>query len=197
MMPLKRCSLLVRLAIVLLGASTGACGTTSQNTRSVSGVLSARAHPIGDEDRDNQGQTAYLDGDDGSVRYFGHAASARDTRAITTLVRRYYAAAAAGDGVGACALIFYIVTETIPEEYGRAPGPLYLRGATSCQAVLSRVFKHFHARLTAPLTVTAVRVNGDRADAMLSWTTLPAGFIETRREGGGWKVNSPLATPLP
>jgi hypothetical protein len=139
------------------------------------------------------------DGDDGAVRYFGHEASVSDREAITTLVQHYYAAVAARDGVRACSLIHYILAESVPEDYGRPPGPLYLRGVTSCGALLSLVFKRFHAQLEKPPRVTGVRVNGSGrlAYALLDWRTLPAGYMEARREGGRWKINRVLAAPMP
>jgi hypothetical protein len=187
---------LVALAVVSLGVGVGACGSMSKDASRPPGVVSG-AGLMSDEDGDSQGQSAYLDGDDGAVSDFGHAAGARDTRAITTLVRRYYAAAAAGDGARACALLYYLVAESLPEEYARPPGPLYLKGADSCPALMSRVFAHFHAQLASPPTVTALRVSGDRADALLGWKTLPAGFIEARLEGRVWRLEQPLALPLP
>jgi hypothetical protein len=113
------------------------------------------------------------------------------------LVGHYYAAAAAEDGAGACALTYFILVETLPEDYGGPPGPQYLRGATTCQAVLSRVFAHFHARLTRPMTVTGVRVDGALAYAVLGSTTMAPGYMEARRERGAWKIDRALAAPLP
>jgi hypothetical protein len=51
--------------------------------------------------------------------------------------------------------------------------------------------------LQAAPTVTAVRIGGEHADALLGWRALPAGFIEARREGKAWKLEQPLAAPLP
>lgn len=169
------------LALALLCLGVGACGSTTPRD-SRSGPSAATTQSLGHET---------------GVREFGHAAGASETRAIAALVHRYYAAAAEGSGTKACALLYYILAESLPEEYGRPPGPLYLSGAGSCQAVLSRVFAHFHAQLALAPTVTAVRVEGGRAQALLAWTKLPAGSIELRREGSVWKLNMPLALALP
>lgn len=150
---------------------------------------------MGDEDKDNPGK-GYYDGDDSSIRYYGQAASASDARAVTELVERYYAAAASEDGVRACALTYYIDVETLPEQYGQPPGPLWLRGASTCRAVLSRVFKHFRRELTVAVQVIGVRVSNDRADALVGFKTLPAGVAKARREGGAWKVDGLLAVAL-
>ena len=188
---------LVALVAVSFMLGADACGTASKQPPRDPAVTSVAGQPLGDEDADSQNRAGYFDADDGPVRYFGHAASAGDARAITTLVRSYYAAAAAGDGARACALLYYLVAESLPEDYGRPPGPLYLKGADSCPQLMSRVFAHFHAQLASPPRITAVRVSGERADALLGWKTLPAGFLEARREGDAWKLVEPLAAPLP
>jgi hypothetical protein len=189
---------LLRASLVALPCClVTACGSAHRDGGSAASVASALPALPGDEDRDNAGRREYFDGDDGSIRYFGHAASAQDARAVAALVRRYYAAAAAGDGARACALIYYLVAETLPEEYARPPGPEYLKGADSCPALLSRVFAHFRAQLAISPTVTAVRVDRDHADALLGWKGLPAGYLAARREGRVWRLNAPLASPLP
>jgi hypothetical protein len=177
---------LVSVAIALLALGAGACG----GARRASGLL------MGDQDADNP-HGGYYDSDDNGVRYQGHEASAADRQAITVLIKRYYAAAASDDGAGACALTYYIDIETIPEQYGQPPGPLWLRGAKTCPAVLSLVFKHFHSRLTAAIEVTGVRVSGDRADVLVGFRTLPAGVVKARREGHTWKIDGLLAVALP
>jgi hypothetical protein len=188
------------LAGVALCLAAGACGGTASGGRAgATGSPMAASQTgsslRGDEDSDNP-RGLYDDGDDAAVRGYGHAASAADAQAVSAVVRRYYAAAAAQDARTACALTYYILAESLPEQYGGPPGPLYLRGAGSCQAVLSIVFRRFHAQLVQPPTVTGVRVNGELAYALLGWTALPAGYIEARREGRAWKIDKVLAAPL-
>ena len=188
------------LVLFVLGASS--CGGSSRDAGVSSRATSiASTHPYGgppgDEDADGGHQAGYYDSDDGPIRDYGHAASVTDRRAIAALVERYYAAAAAEDGAAACSLMYYLLAESIPEDYGRPPGPLYLRGARTCPAVLSLAFKRFHAQLAVAPTVYAVRVKGELARALLGWRTLPAGFMEVRREGRVWRVDSALAASLP
>ncbi len=130
------------------------------------------------------------------VREFGHPAGASDSAQVAVLVKRYYAAAAAGDGARACALLFFALEESVAELYHWAPGPRYLNGADSCQAVLSRVFAHFHAQLGIRPGVELVRVEGKLAKALLIWPPLPPGYVEVRREGSSWKLDSLLAAPV-
>lgn len=171
------------LAVILLGVSVsvgvGACGGAAGRAGAPS-KATARA-----------GSSA-LPGALG----LGQSAGASDRRAIAALVQRYYAAAAAEDGAKACDLTYYILAESIPEQYGHPPGPLYLRGLGTCQAVLSAVFRRFHAQLAQPPQVAGVRVKGKHTYALLRWAKLPPGFIEVRREGRAWKVDQVLAAPL-
>jgi hypothetical protein len=130
------------------------------------------------------------------VREFGRPAGAADGAQIAALVKRYYAAAAAGDGAKACAMLFFALEESVAERYHWAPAPRYLNGADSCQAVLARVFAHFHAQLQIRPTVVLVRVEGNLARALLTWPPLPQGYVEARREGARWKLDSLLAAPV-
>jgi hypothetical protein len=165
------------LAVALLGVETSGCGNRHAASDSSPSTTPARsaANPI---------------------RSFGTAASPADYRAIATLLSRYYAAAATGSGTAGCALTYYILAESVSEEYGGPPGPQYLRGAATCQAILSRVFDHFHTQLTEAPRVTGVRVKGNLAYALLSWAKLPAGYMPVRREGPRWRIDRVLAAPL-
>jgi hypothetical protein len=152
----------------------------------------------GDTDNDAKDNVdrSYHDGDDARFVHFGHAARAADRRAITALVERYYAAAAAGDGATACALTYSILAESLPQDYGSAPGPAYLRGAKTCAAVLSGLFKHLHANVSAPRTVTGVRVGRKRRLVILGSPILPESMAEVRPERGVWKMDSVLDVAL-
>jgi hypothetical protein len=149
------------------------------------------------EDHLNPENDRYHDKDDTSVVAFGSPASTADRLAVTALVKRYYAAGAADDGAKACATMVPSVAQGTPEDYGRAPGPGYLRGANTCKAVMSLLLEHFNSRFAPAFDVTGVRVKGDDAYALLGSKTGPASYIILRRERGGWKVNGLLGGPLP
>ncbi len=151
----------------------------------------------GDQDGDADPRVAYVDGDDRGIADFGHAATASQAATISTLVKDYYAAAGAENGAVACALTYHISVETLPEQYGQPPGPLYLRGASTCPRLLSLIFRHFHHALTVPVEVTGVRVGGEHGNVLVGFRTLPAGVVDVRREGPAWKVEGLLAAPLP
>jgi hypothetical protein len=149
-----------------------------------------------DFDNDTIKNKGYYDSDDGEIRNFGRAANAAERRAISGLVKRYYAAAAASSGAKACRMIYSTLEEAIPEDYGQPPGPAYSRGKT-CAVVMSKTFAHDHSQLAGGFAVTGVRVEGKEARALLGSRTLPASFILLRREHGIWKINELLGQPLP
>jgi hypothetical protein len=161
------------------------------------------AKPGGDSDNDNDNDIAdnagkgYYDKDDGPISSFGHAADTRDERALVAVVKRYYEAAAAGDGATACSLTYPVLAKSIPEDYGQEPGPAYLRGAKTCAAVMSLLFTHEHRQLTAALEVTVVRMGGGEALVLLGSKTVPSSFVVLRRSHGAWRIDELLGFPMP
>jgi hypothetical protein len=196
---------LMPIVLAVLALGTGACGksgpvahsaTDGASGAGASGDLGSGAL-LNDRDGDEPANSGYRDADDGEIDAYGHAASAPEADTIASVVRAYYTAAASGDARRACALTYYLDAETLPEKYGEPPGPLWLKGARTCPALLARVFARYHKKLTVPLVVTAVRVNGVHVDALVGFKTLAAGYVKLRREGSAWKVDGLLATPLP
>ena len=173
------------LAGTLLALGAGACGSSAHgHSASLAGETSTYSTGASN-----------LSGAGTPIASYGQATGASDAQAIATLVKRYYAAAAAENGTLGCSLTYYIEVETLPEHYGGPPGPRWLHGASSCRAVLSRVFKHFHRQLTGPVDMKAVRVKGNRAEALVGFPGLPDGVVKVRREGAIWKVDGLLAVP--
>lgn len=217
--------LLTLPAIVLLSTGAVACGrgSTGSEASTASSAIPTLRYLSGDydnddydshgydadnddskkpRDRDNDSDNesgSYYDSDDDSVRYFGHAASATDRRAITALVKRYYAVAAAENGRSACSMIASSIAKSVPEDLGRAPGPPYLHGGT-CAVVVSKLFFQNHRQLAiyaSTLRVTGVRLIGNRGLAVLGFRTLPGRQIGVMRESGMWKIDALLDGELP
>lgn len=167
--------LLLVLAISLLGLGPAGCGGST-------------AAPASTEKPPTAGAQA-----------FGHPAGGVDSRAIRTLAERYYATAAAADGVRACALLYVIRRETIPEEFGQTSGPASLHG-TTCPTVMAKLFRLEHRQLVAESTnlrVIAIRVEGKRGYALLQFggsSELHA--LAVHDEIGVWRVESLLADPV-
>lgn len=167
--------------------------------------------PINDEDQDNNTadtdndyredhlkteNNSYHDEDDSYIVNYGHPANPADRQAITTLVRRYYAAAVADDGAAACSMLTPTFVKAIPGDYGRYPGPPYLRGKT-CATVMTKMMRHSQAQASNDFAVTAVRSHENVAYALIGSTVLPASFLQLERVGGSWRVSSLLGSALP
>lgn len=202
---------------VTAGVATGASlhpgsnPTIIPDTAATRGYLNDGDHDhIGDPDGDNSHDNDkdayydykpddngnYHDSDDLVVIQYGRAASAAQARAITAVVKRYYATAAAGDGAAACSQLVPSLVKATPVVYGQF-GAFYLRGAKTCPGVTARLFKHFHGQLAHPVHVTSVRVQGDNGLALFGSRTMPASYMTLMREGGAWKITRILGSPLP
>jgi hypothetical protein len=201
-------SLLALLAVVPLSLGVAACGGSGRGTSSVSQTSAnapvsstatttvasntANRGPAGENDNDDHRRlpTPSDDYNNAVVEHYGHAASAADTRSITTLLRRYYAIARAGDGAQACTMIDPGLAKAAPVDYGQF-GPGYLRGSKTCAAVMSRLFKHEHRLISAEiphLKFMSVRLEGSRGLILLGFGSLPERQITVVREGGVWKL---------
>jgi hypothetical protein len=173
--------------LMMLGLALAACGSSSGH--SAPGLTgSSVAQPnfsTHHNDRDNDGDH---NDDDGKVLFYGHAADAGDQRTSSTLVRGYFAAAAAEDGKRACTLLIQFVAESVPEEDGHSP---QLFGKT-CPVVMSKLFKLNHKQLAAKnasLQVLAVRVEGQKALVVLGFPNIPeVRQIAERRVAGTWRL---------
>jgi hypothetical protein len=214
--PAKEASLSARpplalLVSALLGFGVCACGSstgTQSASHTASSVSTANASSntspptdfrAVDGDRDNDVGAPYDDKNNNRDLNFGRAANASDRRAVTALVKRYYAAALAEDGTGACSMIYSTLAEAVPEDYGQVPGPLYMRGAKTCPAALVLMFKHFHMQLAAEvpkLVVTRVRLIERHGFAFLGFGTLPERKIDIAREGHAWKIDGIIDSEL-
>jgi hypothetical protein len=201
--------LLVLYTTGLLSIGASACGaashtassTTAASTTTTVSSKSTQDYTKSDRDKDNDGIHASFDSDNNSsVLDFGHEANASEKRTITALVKHYYAAAAAEDGAKACSMIYSTFAEAIPEDYGTSPpGPSFARG-TTCPAVMTKVFKHFHNQVAikfAKLDVSRVRTKERQGLAILRFGTLPEREIRVTREGHTWKIEALLDSELP
>lgn len=179
-------------------ATTGATGSTA--TVSTSTVAPEPVKAKADVDKDNNLGVASDEKSNGDVLGLGKAASASEKRAVTTLVKRYYAAAGAEDGAMACAMIYSTLSESIPEDYGQSPpGPPYLHGKT-CPAVMTLLFKHLHPQIALELPkleVVRVRLIEHHGIAVLRFGALPERQISVAREGRSWKIQGLIDSEIP
>jgi hypothetical protein len=147
-----------------------------------------------DEDRSEDYQqpendTVYRDQDDQNALLVGQDVSAVDKVAITSVVNHYYKAVASWNGAAGCSLLLKGLANGLSREYGGPGGPSYLRGATSCGEVLTRVFARFDPQ-RASIRVTGVRRLGADAAVFLGSTEMPASQIFVAHEADGWRLST-------
>jgi hypothetical protein len=144
------------------------------------------------------------DGDDDNEKddgNWGQAATAGDRRAITTLVRRYYAAVARGDGKTACSLLYSRFAERVPRFYGgpgRAP-TLHACAEVMSRDVLPKVLKQVRQQLIAngsTLKVSGVRVANQIGLVLLRFKGAPEREFHVHRERNSWKIEELLDNAL-
>lgn len=184
-------------------ASYGPAAAGSTATASPNSTTPAAADARVDGDRDSDIGAPHDDTNNSGALDFGHEASAPDKRTIAALIKRYYAVALFGDGAKACAMLYSTIAESLPEDYGsetgQPPGPPYMRGKT-CPAIMTGLFRHFHAQLTVEvpkLRVVRVHLEEHHGVALLNFGALPERTISFAREGHVWKMNEMIDAELP
>lgn len=183
-------SLPALIATMLLGLGVCSCGgagadSASKGTSSSGIPVQTSDTSTVNNDRDDDGDH---NDDDQLVLGFGHVAYPAEDQAITTLVKRYYADAAAEDGRRACALLAPFIAESVVENYGHTAG---LRGS-SCTVVMAKLFKQHHSELvskSATLKVMRVGVEEDKSLVAIEFPTVPVvRQITARRVGNTWTM---------
>lgn len=184
-------SLLIAAALVACGQQQRPAATAAHtNSAPLAPARSSARAPTHDVDAD-----ADANSDDYG---YGRPASAAEAAALTRLTRSYYHAASEVNGRAACALLYSLFAEEIPETYGEPPGPPYMRGRT-CAAVMTKLFEHEHARLAAAsdtLKVNAVRIHRLRAHVIIGFSGVPYRDLVAHLEHGVWRVDELLDSPL-
>jgi hypothetical protein len=150
----------------------------------------------GDDDNPTRASYRLPDADDRAMFAYGHPVNAAQTRTLSAIVKRYYAAGAKGDGAAACSLLGPSVASSLPEDYGGVSGPPYLRGGRSCQEIMSKLFRHFRGELGEAITVLRVRVKGAEARVLFSSRKMRASAMSLRREGGSWRIQELIGQVL-
>jgi hypothetical protein len=153
---------------------------------------------ISDGDRDNDDREHPIKGfektDTLAPLSYGKEADSTERRDVTSVVKRYYAAAAADNGIQACSLL----APTLAQGLGESEGQTAHGTANNCPATVSLLFKQQHQQLAADevatMTVIDVRVSGDVGVATVGFRAALSGRIHVKREDGAWKVNALLDT---
>jgi hypothetical protein len=176
---------------VAASARISSQATKSNGTRA-RGPASSGNYLESDRDKDNDDRERPLPQierfDTLAPRDYGREALGAEREAIATKVRRYYAAVAAGDGNGACALLGLRLAR------GLAEG----QGDKTCATALMRALAGQRAQLVADkvatMTIVDVRVEGNAGIVTVGFKAAPSGRIQVARERGAWKVNALLDT---
>jgi hypothetical protein len=210
-------SLLALLAAALLGVGTTGCGdagnagSTSQPPSDTiaaasdsSGAVSSATSPGGyskkDGDKDNddnlRGNKSAENDDAALLHSYGGDVAQVVRQEVTALVRRYYTAALAADGVRACSLLSASLAGGVAEEPAQPSAT-----TNSCASTVAALFRQQHTQLAADdvptMGVTEVRAKGNLGLAVLGFRRLPEGEILIAREGGAWKIDSLLDSEMP
>jgi hypothetical protein len=185
--------LLASVALVVAAFAMNSCGTAVPTT---SGRAAASTERDGDQDVDRLTRSP-ADFDKDAIPAFGQPADGRDKLAILGLIRRYYVLAAAGNGAGACRLLFGPTAETVLEEHHNGHGPPALRGST-CAQIMSRMFAQRHSELVEDISgyqVLAVQVRRNSGYALVRFPAkheLRELQVLVHRYRGGWTMQVPL-----
>jgi hypothetical protein len=212
-------SLLASLSFVLLCVVTTACGEASRGRGSMSQASSSSDAPgdvlpsiapgttsaggysrhDGDKDNDDEPHGNSDIGNDATalLATYSDDLDATEKQRVIALVKRYYAAAAAGDGAKACSLLQSSLAVGLAEAHGQSTR----EGAKTCASALSALFEQQHKQLAADevttMGVTDVRRKGSLGLVILGFKRMPEGEILIEREGGDWKINSLLDSEMP
>lgn len=202
-------ALLALCALAALSAALAACGGAGdprppRTASSLGATGSAEVAPVhdphgylksdGDDDPDDHGATVSRDDEQELIAGSSREARPSDLRAVSVAVKRYYAAALAGDGARGCALLERTLAKAIAEDAAHG-------GGSTCATALSRLFQNQHRYLSAEqpatMVITGVRIEGDVALTTLGFKRTPEGEMILQREGGGWKLDALFDSGLP
>jgi hypothetical protein len=112
---------------------------------------------------------------------------------VASVVKRYYAALAAGNDATACTLLSSGMSRLIVQQLGQSPS---LR-AKGCSGILSVLVSRQAAAAQATVEVIGVRIKKDRGFALLRSKQIPPAEIPVEREGGVWKLDAVGGSALP
>lgn len=190
-----RRSLLALLTATSTGVGLASCGGVIDRHGSASHVETTASRLRDAEDFDSD----YGPDDDAILKY-GHPASTLEKQAVTSLVKRYYAAAAEHDGARACSILTASLVKKVPENRGQNTGP-HIAPITACALAASRIFNVYHRELAGKartLEVTGLRIEGREGLALLRFAATPEPRkIAVRRERGTWKIDELLDGGVP
>lgn len=195
------------LSVALVGCGGSETSTSPQHTTAspttTQGAVSPLRTPPGYEEYDGDiddraPATQHAEADDPiAFHLYPQLADARLTGSISALVRRYYAAAAAGNGVAVCAMLYPSFAEGLAN--GRSLKTQ--SGKRACAAATKQQLSSQHRQLVADdaatMVVTEVHLNGDLALASLTFKSMPRSTLLLQRDQGHWTVGALVGNNFP
>jgi hypothetical protein len=71
------------------------------------------------------------------------------------------------------------------------------RAGETCETAMSSAFARLRHELSAPVEITRVRVDRQRAEVVFGSKTMLASYVFLGRHGGSWRLEDPLGATLP
>jgi hypothetical protein len=172
---------LAAAAVVLLAVGLAACGGKSGTLPSTSSLPTEPPNP-------NAGPVS---GFQRHVQTLGKPATGAERAQIAATVTGFYDAYADVDGAKACALLTAKAQRDVVLDFSRS--------RDDCAAALTVEMKkvpHQFRKLDRTVEVIGARVKGDRGYAIFRSIAILPSELPSRREGGVWKLDSVVASPL-
>lgn len=198
------------LAILLLGAGISACGgggkaggtASSASSGSLGNSTSSVTPPGGylkedsdnDGDEERNGKRSVFEDDRYLLSTYPQKPNQAEARAITAVVKGYFAATAANEGARACSLLDASVVAGLGEGAGRSN---MKSCATSLEQLLKPERKLLAAEEVATMVVTSVRLKGQFGLAFLGFRKALEGEILVAHEGHSWKIGALFDSGIP
>jgi hypothetical protein len=170
-------------AVVLLAVGLAACGGKSGSTTSTSSLPTEPPNP-------NAGPVS---GFQRNVQTLGKPAIGAERTQIAATVTGFYDAYADVDGAKACTVLTAKAQRDVVTGFGHAAK------GEGCGPALTSEMKKVPAqfrKLDRTVEVVGARVKGERGYAIFRSIAVLPSELPIRREGGAWKLDSVVASPL-
>jgi hypothetical protein len=166
-------------------AATAGCGVAHNAVAPTKPTPSVGyVYEDGDHDEDESPTNRRPNDDTSLNETYGAGANQADTRAISTLVKRYLTAAATGDVATGCRLLATALVRQLEQAQGRSGCPSALAAELALQHQL------LVAEQAGAMEVLYVHVKGALGLAALRFRTVPEQSIIVEREGSAWKIDA-------
>lgn len=125
---------------------------------------------------------------------YGQPASASQRAAVSRVVRGYYAALSSGRQAAACKMLTAHIQQLLERSIRRTS----LLHGKGCVGAFKLIFGRGGrtSSISPTISVTGVRIQGDKGYALFSTQSLPSAQIRVQRERGAWKIASLIGSPL-